>query len=260
MGGKAWMGILVFAWVAIGPTAPVAAQGVLGHLYDFESGLEVASANVVMTDVAGDTVGRAVSDESGRFLVLVQDLGEYSLFISRLGYVSQVSARISLEDATLKDLEMMIKPEAVGIEGLVVSADRRVVSLARAGYYERKKTAIGDFIQPTDAERVEAFSPSGLLRSVSGIRISKGVVISKRGGVGFNNECRLKVLVDGIDRGINLDEVVTRYHVSAIEVYKSLPTVPGHFLGTVSMGSVVDFDSKVETCGAVVVWTKRAQN
>lgn len=240
---------------------PIAGQGVVGHLFDFETGVVVPTADVVMTDAAGDTVGRAISDQHGRFVILVQDLGDFSLFVSRLGYMSEVSAQIHLEDATLQSLEMLIRPEAVGIEGLVVSTERRVASLNRMGFYERKRTSIGTFIQPSEIQKIQAFGTTSLLRSVPGILIRNGVVQTRRGGTGISgNACPLKVLVDGIDRGIDLDNVVNRYHVVAIEVYKSTATVPGRFVMAVQAGYLNEGGEQAETCGAVIVWTQFGRN
>lgn len=238
----------------IGAAAPIAAQGVVGHLYDFESGVVVATADVVMTNEAGDTVGRVVSDADGRFIILVDVLGEYSLLVSRLGYVPQVSAQIHLEDETLQDLEITIRPEAIGIEGLVVSTTPVVRALHGLGYYERKEHGVGDFIQPSELEKMQAFSTSGLLRSVPGLMVRDGIVRTMRRAVQGPNlamgPCALKVLVNGVDVGIDLDSAIQRYTVSAIEVYKSLASVPPQYLGSVSTG--VDGE---RTCGAVLVWT-----
>lgn len=240
---------------------PIAGQGVVGHLFDFDTGVVVATADVVMTDAAGDTVGRAISDEDGRFVILVQDLGEFSLSVSRLGYVSEVSAQIHLEDATLQSLEMLIRAEAIGIEGLVVSTEARVASLNRMGFYERKRISIGSFIQPSEIQKIQAFSTTSLLRSVPGIILRNGVVQTRRGGTGMSgNACPLKVIVDGIDRGIDLDDVVNRYHVAAIEVYKSTATVPGRWVMAVQAGYLGLGGEQQETCGAVVVWTQFGRN
>lgn len=259
-----WIGttvvVLLLTWVA----APIAAQGVVGHLYDFESGVPIATADVVMTNAAGDTVGRVISDAEGRFVILVNEAGRYSLSVSRLGYVSQVTARIELENDTLRDLEMTVQPEALGLDGLVVSAQPIVKALSSLGFYARKGLGHGTFILPSETEKMQAFSASGLLRSVPGIMVRDGVVSSMRREIQGPNmkigPCLMKVLVNGIDRGIELDEVVSRYQVSAIEVYNSLAKVPAQYIGVVSTGAMVTDPVTLETeiqraCGAILVWT-----
>lgn len=251
---KRRLGALIVTLVGLSAASPAVAQGVVGHLYDFDTGVAVTTADVVMTNAAGDTVGRAISDASGGFVILVEALGEYSLSVSRLGYVSQVSSQISLTGPTLQDLEMLIQPDAVGIEGLVVSTTRMVNWLRRQGFYERKRSAIGEFVQPTEIEKIQAFSTTGLLRSVPGLRFRAGVVQTLRGGSGLNvGPCGLKVFVNGIDMGFNLDEAVIRYHVLAIEVYKSLHNVPAQYVGTASVGIP---PAQPQSCGAVLVWTE----
>ena len=61
----------------------------------------------------------------------------------------------------------------------------------------------------------------------------------------------MKVFVNGIDVGFDLDEAVIHRHVLAIEVYKSLHNVPAQYLGTASMGI-----RRGQSCGAVLVWTE----
>lgn len=227
-------------------------QGVVGHVYDFHTGVAVTTADVLMTSAAGDTVGRAVSDLEGGFVILVDELGEYALVVSRLGYVTDVSAQISIDEATLQGVELLIRPDAVGIEGIVVSSSPRVDWLRRNGFYERARSRAGDFIQPTKTEKLQAFSTTGLLRKVPGLRLTRGRVGTLRGGSGLNvGPCGLKVFVNGIDVGFDLDAAVIRYDVSAIEVYKSVHHVPAQYLGTASSGT-----RGAQSCGAVLVWTE----
>lgn len=233
-------------------SVPTSAQGVVGHLFDFDTGVAIPTADIVMTNEAGDTVGRAISDASGSFVILVGALGEYALSVSRLGYVSQVSAQISVTENTLQNLEMLIHPDAIGIEGLIVSTTARVDWLNRQGFYDRKRSTNGEFVQPAETEKLQAFSASGLLRDVPGLRLRGGGVETLRGGSGLNvGPCSLKVFVNGIDVGFDLDEAVIRYQVVAIEVYKSLHNVPAQYLGTASTGV-----RGGQSCGAVLVWTQ----
>lgn len=247
--------------LAMASSNPVAAQGVVGHLYDFETGVVVVTASVLLTNAAGDTVGSAISAETGGFVILVEEPGRYSVYVSRLGYVDEVSAEIVLEADRLTTLEMTIHPDALALEGLVVSTQARVVSLRNMGFYMRKKSAIGAFLQPSEIEKTQAFSTSGLLRSVSALRIRNGVVSTLRGGTGMSGEpCRLKVFIDGRDAGIDLDDAVIRYYVAAIEVYKSAATVPGQYVSQVQQGYLMPSGVTVETCGAVLVWTQFGRN
>lgn len=259
--------IVVFLMGAATPAAP---QGVVGHLYDFDTGVIVSTAEVVMTNEAGDTVGRAISNQEGRFVILVEFPGDYSLSVTRLGYASQVSTGIRLEDGKLQDVEITVHGDAVALEGLVVSTTPRVKALNVMGFYERKKLHDrGNFVLPTEIEKMHAFSTSGLLRSVPGIIVRDGEVRTMRratmrerpGEPGLRQEhCLMKVLVNGIDRGINLDEAIRRYEVSAIEVYNSISAVPPQYLSAASQGYVrfPPFGGEPifeRTCGAVLVWT-----
>lgn len=271
--GPSWaLGAVAMA-LALGATAPAAAQGVVGHLYDFDTGVIVATAEVVMTNQAGDTVGRAISDRDGRFVILVEYPGDYLLSVSRIGYVSEVSTNIRLVDRELQDVEMTVHADAVAIQGLVVSTAPRVRALNALGFYDRKERGRGNYVLPTETEKAQAFSTSGLLRSVPGITVRDGVVHTMRREIQGANlrqgPCVLKVLVNGIDAGVNLDNAIRRYDVSAIEVYKSIGSVPPEYLGSASSGYLperpplgqpqpgeLESSSDMQrTCGAVLVWT-----
>lgn len=245
--------------------APAVAQGVVGYLYDFDTGAIVVTAEVVLTNEAGDTVGVAISDNTGRFAILVQSPGDYTLSVTRLGYVRFVSTGIELEEDDIREVEVTVNPDAVTIDGLVVSTRKRVRALAALGFYDRKKlNDRGNFIMPTDADRNQVFSTTGYLRSVPGIMVREGEVRTMRReitGVGLKTEpCLLKVLVNGMDMGVELDEVVRSRDVSAIEVYNSLSQVPGPYRVQAGRGYnrfVAFGPPKFErTCGAVLVWTR----
>lgn len=257
---------VVMGFAAVGATAgSAAAQGVVGHLYDFDSGAIVATAEVVMTNADGDTVGRAISDRDGRFVILVEFPGNYALAVTRLGYASQMDTEIVLEGDRLQEVEITVHGAAVELEGLVVSTTPRVRALNALGFYERKDSGRrGAFVLPTEVEKEQAFSTSGLLPSVPGITMRDGVVRTIRRAIQGPDlrmsACALKVLLNGVDVGINVDEAIRRYDVSAIEVYNSLGAVPPQYLGSASSGIITQDPDTQEvvnerTCGAVVVWT-----
>ncbi len=244
--------IVVFLMGGATPAAtPAAAQGVVGHLYDFDTGVIVSTAEVVMTNEAGDTVGKAISDREGRFVILVEFPGNYSLSVTRLGYASQVSTGIRLEDGKLEDVEITVRGDALALEGLVVSTTPRIKALNVMGFYERKKLRDrGNFVLPSEIEKIQAFSTSGLLRSVPGIVVRDGEVRTMR---------RATMRERPGEPGLR-QEPIRRYEVSAIEVYNSITAVPPQYLSAASQGFVrfPPFGGEPifeRTCGAVLVWT-----
>ena len=77
----------------------------------------------------------------------------------------------------------------------------------------------------------------------------------------------LQIMVDGVYRGINMDEVVTVQDIAAIEVYQGLSNYPaqwqalalGGYMGMEGEGPKAKRNKAAKfyrTCGLVVVWTK----
>ena len=63
-------------------------------------------------------------------------------------------------------------------------------------------------------------------------------------------------MVDGVYRGVNLDDVLIVEEIDAIEVYNGLSNVPPQWKTLGEMGNLMHDGKRYPTCGVVVVWTK----
>ncbi|GMR13986.1 MAG: hypothetical protein BMS9Abin29_2213 [Gemmatimonadota bacterium] len=250
-----WAGI--FGVLALRPMQATA-QAVLGELVDGESGKPVATAQVVLADSMGMVVGRALSDSAGRFFIAV-DLGTYSLVVNRLSYEPEHVTDIRVTNTSIMALRIRLAPDAVELPGLLVQGERRVRSLEANGFYDRKKRGFGRFVEVAQLRRLQAIRPSELVRRLPGIITRDGEVRSTRGV--FRAEgpeyCLLQVVVDGVYRGANLDEVLIVDEIEAIEVYTGSSNVPPRWQSLAGIGYLNITGATTATCGVVLVWTKR---
>ena len=244
------------------------AQGVRGGVFDEETQQAVATAMVVLVDTTGIVAGQALSDSAGLFFIEV-DPGIYSVIVNRLGYEPMYITEVALTDPSIVPLEIRLSPDAISLPGLVVEGERRERYLTVNGFYDRQRMGFGHFIEIEESRRLQTFAPTDFVRRFPGVRITGGQVLSARGAwIGGTLEpCMLQIVVDGVYRGINMDEVVTVQDIAAIEVYQGLSNYPAqwHALalgGSMGMegGGPKDARNKAakfyRTCGLVVVWTK----
>lgn len=251
--------VLVLSLLAFLP-AQAATQGIFGKILDEESGEPVSTAQLALVDAEGWVVGRALSDTAGYFFIAV-DLGTYSLVINRLGYEPEHVADIQITNRSVLPLRIQLSPDAIELPGLIVHVEHRPVPvpfLETMGFYERKRLGFGHHIEIEESRRLRTFKPTDFLRRLPGLYVRNGEVRTARLDR-EQNPCRLQVIVNGIYRGINVDEVLLVQEIEAIEVYKGPATVPGKWQNLAAQGSW-DFSTDPPrlrpTCGIVVVWTK----
>lgn len=258
----AWRVAGILSLLALLPI-PISAQAVLGRLFDEESGLPVATAQVVLADSTGKVVGRALSDSTGRFFIAVE-LGTYSLVVNRLSYEPEHVTDIKITNRSVIAIRIQLSPDAVELPGLLVQGERRVRSLRANGFYDRKQRGFGYFVEVSQLRRLQAVRPTELVRRMPGIVTRDGEVRSTRGltrgvfsGAGPQN-CLLQVVVDGIYRGVNLDDALIVEEIEAIEVYTGSSNVPPKWQALANLGYLNGLiEETTPTCGLVLVWTRR---
>ena len=238
----------------------VSGQGVRGEVLDGEAGRPVSTAKVELINASGSVVGRALSDSAGRFLIEV-DLGTYSLLVNRLGYEPLYVTDIQVTSTSLRAFRVLLSPDAVQLPGLVVQGEESHVRFLEVnGFYDRKGAGFGNFVEVGDLQRLQTITPTELLRRLPGIKIQGGEVRSSRAK--WINQtmqpCLLQLVVDGIYRGINLDDVLIVEEIDAIEVYNGLSNVPPQWKSLGERGYLTSNpdDPLLPTCGVILVWTK----
>lgn len=276
-----WFGLAFLILLAILP-AQSHAQGLAGRVLDAETNIPVRGALVVLKDLAGITVGQATSDQRGYFAILVGQQGRFNISVEMLGYDAGGETEISFSNTDVLAADLVITPAPVVLDDLTVTgeAEEVLTYMQKTGYYERKAQGFGDYIEADEHTREHMLLATDLVRRLPGLSTRDGVVRTARGAIrgafsrtlaeqgqvrqgirvaesgGEFQSCPLKIVVDGMDMGIDLDFVTSRIEILAMEVYKGFASVPARWQHTVSRGSRDKQGNPTSTCGLILVWTR----
>jgi len=236
--------------VVAGLAAIPACAQIQGRVADAESGEPVEASTVILLDSAGDTVVAVASRADGRFAVFHQLVdGEYLIGASAQGY--QAVWTVFEYEGAPKAFEMRLRRAPVELEGLEVSVEGEVRTyrkLALRGFYDRQRRGFGDHLEFSDpSSRLGATRSSHLIRRLAGVSVAKGGEPLIRGGSG--GACQPVLVIDGlvvraVPSSRAFDDIMPPPEdILAIEVYRSLATVPPQWL-------------RRGMCGAIIVWTR----
>jgi iron complex outermembrane receptor protein len=173
---------------------PVQAQdGVLaGMVTDSLTGDPIAGVEIEIVRGFGSTVGSAVSGADGSYRLRVP-AGRYSVVVSSFGYVTRRFDEIEIAAETTSPLAVVLQPQALALNPLVISASRSLEKTldAPAVVYLVQEEEIGERVAPTPFDHV---------RNLPGVDASQAslqqsYVVTR----GFNNVFTgsLLVLTDG---------------------------------------------------------------
>ncbi|MGQ0715442.1 MAG: carboxypeptidase regulatory-like domain-containing protein [Gemmatimonadaceae bacterium] len=261
---------------------PASAQRLRGRLLDYATGEPIGAGAVTLVTSGGIERSVATTSDDGQWQIRVSEPGTFYLSAKRIGYQPWTSAAISVTPDDNLTFVFHLRPVAIKLHPIEVTARAMRAYLERAGFYERQRADFGHFITPEAIEKRRAERVTDLLLSVPGVNLvgmSTGSVgalyVQLRGGtMSHGGVCRPRVFVDGVmfargdsrparpdnasveqrveerlqelDQGMSLDDIGHPSAIAAIEVYRSASQVPVQFGGT-SIGTL---------CGAIVIWTK----
>ncbi|HEX8211875.1 MAG TPA: carboxypeptidase-like regulatory domain-containing protein [Longimicrobium sp.] len=103
---------------------PLAAQTVQGELVD-AAGKPLPGAMVVLLDAAGKSLGRVLTDESGRFVLRAPSAGSYRLRAERIGYGGTESPPLQLAEGEARSYRLEGGGRAVVLDAVVAQGGRR---------------------------------------------------------------------------------------------------------------------------------------
>lgn len=204
---------------------------------------------------AGATEAR--SDAQGRFTLATAPQGTHTIEARAIGYlpaqavVDIVAFREAAVAMELVDLRAYL------LDTMRVAAVRRLDASARAGFERRRRAGTGYFLDESQLDTITAFSFKDLIRSIPGVRFSRGTRIDSAlheyieftRGAGAA-PCRPTIYLDGaqlIAGSVDLDQVVSHATVRRIEVYHRGVAVPAEF-------------ASADRCGVLAIWTGPRRN
>ena len=216
----------------------------------------LAGAEILLPalQISGRTTG------SGTFIIGRLPQGRHAMIVRSVGFRPLIT-HVQLPVPEDSSLTFLLEPLAPELAPVVVEG-RRSVAGRMSEFEERKATiAGGTFLSRADLEKREHSHLSDVLRSVRGVRLSRGadgsvIAVSSRGQVLRNSRakgCFYQLYLDGIRiyaPGEGETEVPPDINsfapagLEAIEVYSGPAVTPSKFGG---LGAA---------CGTIVLWTR----
>jgi len=250
-----------------GQVSEVSAESsIRGTVIDASSGRGVPAAFVEFLDQGGLVRASATTGEDGAFLLPRVPRGEFRLRVSSLGYARTTTPAARLEAGEALTLVVRVSPSALALAPLEITASVRVTSPVLESFYARAERGFGGvFLTRADIERAgPSRGVSDLVAGLTGVHLDTspapglpaGVFLSQGELGSAGRPCPVQVFLDGVpvdrhggisggmNRGVQLDRLVTPAEVEGIEVYRSLSEIPPEFLTT---------DAR---CGVIAVWRR----
>ena len=248
-------------------------QVIRGSVSEDGSGSAVIGAELSLVDSLDAVLARAITDDSGKFLIRAPRAGSFRLRASHFGYATFTTDVFPLSGNTEAVADIRLAPAPVAIDTLEASGERRVPQLARAGFYTRRDGGFGYYLARDEIVRRSAHRVTDLLHGYPGAAVvSVGSMgqfdVMMRGastmlfrsgrreaGAPARAGCFPTVAVDGVivrNGGVGVEvgrwnELVHPSEVEAIEVHPAAAGLPVQLRGNVS------------PCGAIVIWTVRGR-
>lgn len=120
---------VIVAFMALAAPLPVPealqAQVLRGTVVDRESGVPVPMALLVVLDEDDATVGRVLTDQTGRFIHRLSGPGVYRVRVERIGLRSETSDPVTVAAGTTASVHLRVGQDPIELPGLVVQGEER---------------------------------------------------------------------------------------------------------------------------------------
>lgn len=223
-------------------------QIVEGWLLDSRSGWPVAMGRVSLVTDGGVEVIHTLSDTVGFFRLAGPGPGIYHIYADRMGYLSSIEGPLQLRQGEVTQVRFRLKSSPLTLDSFSVVAERRVPTLDAVGFYNRKESGGGHFIERSAIEeRLEARDLGDLFVGIPGVSVGNHGV-SLRGMSSIRRGCSPSVFLDGVRvQTESWEKVAHPMDVEAIEIYRRPSEVPAQYGGAMS------------GCGVILIWMRRGK-
>ncbi len=245
---RSLIGALGFGLAALLAAAPLRAQAVNGSVADSATLRPLEGVTAELLDPVGRVVAAVAADDSGRFVVTAPDSGTFHLQVRRIGYRTALSGGIALDRDALVTVEVHLPALAVTLAPVKVETSRNEFLTGR-GYYQRKESERGAFLDPDVVEKkaTKAKLATDILIGIPGVSIYQNAP-KLRG-------CRTllpngdtpggaRIYIDGVEGGTEMMWSLQPNDILAVEVYIGPSQIPLQYGGTNT------------PCGIILIWIK----
>lgn len=189
---------------------------------------------------------------NGRFRITKLPVGQYLLFVKRVGYRPTSGVVDITADDTVR-LSYTLEPAVVTL-GTVVTTEK-VQSDRMKGFEARRTLGVGHFMTQQQIEAHNAVYPTELFRAFQAINVSPNrqsvnteyyALSAREGGNPTVGACPMQVVLDEVPlpTPFNLDLLPSPKDLAGIEVYAGASEIPQQYNGY-NRG-----------CGLILVWTR----
>jgi len=258
---SAWYGPLLIVTVLANLGDPVAGQVVVGDVSDAGNGGAIEGVRLELIDVDGRVVASTDSDPLGRFVLMPERAGRYSVFAERLGYTSVRSGVFGVMEGSPVVVELQLDVEAIPLSPVVVLAGGQIRSAAMAGFEQRRNdpTLGGHFLDAADIRARPMATPTQLLRQLPSVHLYQVmtqdnptgmdrslIYLSGSGAISLiSGMCLAQVYINGVparqtqDGDFTIDDYLDGVPIAGIELYPRASAAPFQYRGTGECGVVL---------------------
>jgi len=245
--------LVLLSFAAVSSPSAAAAQsgpaGVRVVVREVETGQAVPAAQVLVSRVGAV----AVSDSTGLAQASVVPAGVRLVRVQRVGYLPE-SFTVEFRPGETLEAEVDLERAPLELDGLTVTELMPSRSLRNVGFYGRRKTGFGRFVDREEIQRRKDSQLSSLMRSIPGVNVvfcprtkcdDEGyVLLADATNVSINLQCRMKIYLDGMPvKNEDIDRMSVR-SLEGVEAYPRNAGVPPEFGGTGS------------ACGVILLWSR----
>lgn len=211
-----------------------------GAVSDAVTGRPIAGATLALESGRG-----AVTDTEGRFQLSDVAPGLVQIEVGMLGYAPRKeSVTVQPGRTTNVTLSLAVDP----LELKAIEIEIRSPFLEAQGVYRRMEGGTSGHI--VTREDIDARPSSRLSDSVMDVPGLQVVKDNKRSVLLGRGRCRMRIFLDGVEMGVEIDgtidiDLVPPDWVEVAEVYTGLASVP------------VQYRQGLESCGVMLIWTRR---
>jgi hypothetical protein len=193
-----------------------------------------------------DTV-RAVSDDSGKFVVAPVAKGVHTMRVRAIGFGPvQNNFHVDMGEKLVREFTLATSLDTLAAVTIVGAKGERI-PLRLQGYEDRKLWGSGRYIDRAQLEKHPSEQMSTALRRMPGMQVKRGVG-SMVHAVNSRENCPVNLFLDGMPiHAPTLFDLNTLppSTLAGIEYYASGATIPAQYH---KMG--------FERCGVMLIWTK----
>lgn len=236
--------------------------GIVGVLTDAETGNLLSGVSV---RTGRGQIG-VFTGLRGEFLLDKLVPGQHVLEFSMIGYAPRADT-IRVATGRVTNVRVSLSVDPVALEPIEVSVERREVKLQEVGFYHRRHTGFGKYLDRQDIEQRGPMEVTDLFTGMTGVEIypdpfngiEKYVVLrvgrlpiptgsTEDGSPGYNR-CFPTVYIDGLltshggTEPARLDSFLNTTAIAGMEVYTSEAGLPPQY-------------ARGTFCGVILIWTR----